>query len=316
MRHFAALMLALFALASPAWAMSVSDVLDLLRAGVSESVILDQVDAEDARFQLDTEDILALKNMGASDDLVRALIATGDDGDERDDADWTDDYYANDYYRSQPSSVTLSFAYDPFGYYWYCSPYITATTIPSAPSTSAGTTAAASAEAGELVRILLPAYYRSYCFAHYPRVYYHYDSHVRYHGYDSGTRHSYADRSNDRTRSERRYSRDTTRRSSDPARRSIDRSRATPRTDRYRDPAVTRTPDRRQSWSDRDRSRVQTPRTDRSHSSPRVRLPAARRAQQVARPEGSSEVGTGLRVVEMRTPAVAGAADERGGVQP
>ncbi|MCA9728501.1 MAG: hypothetical protein KC729_12505 [Candidatus Eisenbacteria bacterium] len=290
MRHFAALMLALFALASPAWAMSVSDVLDLLRAGVSESVILDQVDAEDARFQLDTEDILALKNMGASDDLVRALIATGDDGDERDDADWTDDYYANDYYRSQPSSVTLSFAYDPFGYYWYCSPYYYGYYYPFRTVDFGWYYGGCLSRSWWSWYGYWPAYYRSYCFAHYPRVYHHYDSHVRYHGYDSGTRHSYADRSNDRTRSERRYSRDTTRRSSDPARRSIDRSR-TPRTDRYRDPAVTRTPDRRQSWSDRDRSRVQTPRTDRSHSSPRVQAPS----RSTGRSSGTTRSSSGSR---------------------
>src|SRR5512144_753395 len=85
--------IALFAvvLAGQAAAMDVDDVIALLEDGVGEQVILDQVAAESAHFELTTQDILDLRDAGASDDLIRELILTGTDQGSR--SDWTRRYY-------------------------------------------------------------------------------------------------------------------------------------------------------------------------------------------------------------------------------
>lgn len=259
MRHFAALTLMLVTLATPAAAMTIDDVLELLHAGVNESVILDQVEAEDARFGLETEDILALKNVGASDDLVRALIATSD-GSARDEGGWADDYYANDYYRSSDSSVSLSFTYDPFGYYWYCSPYYYGYYYPFRTINFGWYYAGCLSSNWWGWHGYWPTYYRDYCAVRYPRSYHHYYDHDG-DGNRSRTRHAYVDRDNGRYRDGRAYTRDT-------SRRSIDRARVPRTTDRHRDPAtIDRSPDRDRdrgrSWSDRRGSGDRTPRVDR-----------------------------------------------------
>jgi len=68
--------------------------------------------AEDARFDLSTEDILLLKEAGASDTLIRAMI-----GREDREGDWTDPYY------SGPVVTHVRLYYDPFGYHWYGYPF-------------------------------------------------------------------------------------------------------------------------------------------------------------------------------------------------
>lgn len=123
-----ALLLAL--LASPAaWAtLTFDDLVRLVSAGVSEETILDLADVEGASFDLTVEQIIELKEVGASEEFIRALMATAEvQGDERlydrgdayddDPEDVYDDDVLEDY-----STVFLYHYYDPFAYYWYAWP--------------------------------------------------------------------------------------------------------------------------------------------------------------------------------------------------
>jgi hypothetical protein len=260
MRHLAALTLALAAFATPAAAMTIDDVFALLQAGVNESVILDQVEAEDARFRLETEDILALKNVGASDHLVRSLIATSDGPVEEEGGSWSDDYYSNDYYQDR-SSMSLSFTYDPFGYYWYSSPYYYGYYYPFRTINFGWYYGGCLSRSWWGWHAYWPTYYRDYCAVWYPRSYHHHGNYD-YDGPRSRTRHAYVDRDNDRYRDRdgRAYTRDT-------SRRSIDRTRTPRATERQRDPAaIGRSPERDRergrAWSDRGGTRDRAPRAD------------------------------------------------------
>lgn len=103
--------------AAPALGMSVDDVIDLLDAGVGEAVILDQMESQDARFQLTTDDLILLKRAGATDTLLQAMIAReAPRGKQEYTQDWTRSYY-------EPSGIRVSVYYDPFGYHWYSWPY-------------------------------------------------------------------------------------------------------------------------------------------------------------------------------------------------
>ena len=116
------LLLLLVLAAAPASAMDLDDVFALLNAGVGEDVILDQMESESASFLLETDDILALRRSGASDQLLRAMIESGDtrraerEAEREAGGDWTEDYYAVD------RDLRVEIAYDPFGYHWYASP--------------------------------------------------------------------------------------------------------------------------------------------------------------------------------------------------
>ena len=124
----------LLAPARPAWALTVEDVAQLLRSGVGERVVLEQIEAERARFRLDAEEILALKDAGASDDLLRAMIRTGAAADEapaRVTAGRGEPLGAEDYYDEPSGTLDAAYAspglevrlyYDPFGYHWYAWP--------------------------------------------------------------------------------------------------------------------------------------------------------------------------------------------------
>jgi hypothetical protein len=253
----------MLAIATPASAMTIDDVLELLQAGVNEAVILDQVEAEDARFRLETEDILALKNLGASDDLVRALIATADES-EYDGGTWSDDYYSNDYYyRPARSSVSLSFSYDPFGYYWYCSPYYYGYYYPFRTINFGWYYGGCLSRSWWGWHGYWPTYYRDYCAVRYPHSYHHYyHGHYDRHDFDgSRTRHAYVDRDTGRYRDRdgRAYAREA-------PRRSIDRAHVPRTTDRQRDSAIDRSRDRERgrSWGDRGSSRDRNPRVERT----------------------------------------------------
>jgi hypothetical protein len=125
MRRYPAVLLAaaalLLVLAAPALALSVNDVLDMLDARVSEEVILDQIEHEGAVFDLTTDDILDLKRAGASDYLIKEMILTDERAPNQDTEDWTSGYYDNLY--GGYDSARLRIVYDPFGYYWYSSPF-------------------------------------------------------------------------------------------------------------------------------------------------------------------------------------------------
>ena len=98
-------------MALPAWAMTVDDVTELLQRKVGEQVILEQMNAEGDHFELTTQQILDLKEAGASDDLLREMIRRGESPQADSVQDWADDY--------DSPSVSYNADYDPFGYYWY-----------------------------------------------------------------------------------------------------------------------------------------------------------------------------------------------------
>ena len=53
------------------------EVLHLLTTEVSEELILRQIEATDSMFELSVEEIIKLKNAGASDELIMFMIETG-----------------------------------------------------------------------------------------------------------------------------------------------------------------------------------------------------------------------------------------------
>jgi hypothetical protein len=61
---------------APAFAMSTDDVQKLAQGGVADEVILAQIRAEKASFELTAEHILALKKNGVSDAVLKAMIET------------------------------------------------------------------------------------------------------------------------------------------------------------------------------------------------------------------------------------------------
>ena len=63
-------------LAAPAWALSPSDVGKLAGAKISDEVILAQIRAEKAVFELTPDQILDLKKAGVSDAVLKAMIET------------------------------------------------------------------------------------------------------------------------------------------------------------------------------------------------------------------------------------------------
>ena len=116
--------LAVVGSAPSARAMTAPEIVRLLDAGIGEAVILDQVRVEGIDARLSSEEILSLKQAGASDDFLRALIRAGSEsastrgevtasrGELED--EWTESY------RSPIQRVEIY--YDPFGYYWYSWP--------------------------------------------------------------------------------------------------------------------------------------------------------------------------------------------------
>ncbi|MFH1680110.1 MAG: hypothetical protein ABIH26_05625, partial [Candidatus Eisenbacteria bacterium] len=75
---FAAVLLLLLPLVSVARVpMDVEDVLDLLEAGVSERVIVAQIEESGADFDLSTGEILRLEKMGVNERIIEAMIRSG-----------------------------------------------------------------------------------------------------------------------------------------------------------------------------------------------------------------------------------------------
>jgi hypothetical protein len=54
--------------------MKIQDVIALLKAGVSDSLIISMMDATDSWFKLGTQDILDLKNAGVSEKVIAAML--------------------------------------------------------------------------------------------------------------------------------------------------------------------------------------------------------------------------------------------------
>lgn len=56
--------------------MTFDEILELVEAGVSDEVIISQIKATGAYFELTSEDILFLKDQGVSDAVIKAMIDT------------------------------------------------------------------------------------------------------------------------------------------------------------------------------------------------------------------------------------------------
>jgi len=153
LRFAAAAFVALMAGATVAAALDLDDIIRLKLADVDEETIVQVVEQDGTVFLLTVDDIIDLKDAGASEWLIRRLMATSDpsvledgydDEDEYDDEDRADlygesddyarydDYAAggyDDYYSGyrqadylDPYDYATVFVYkyyDPFAYYWY-----------------------------------------------------------------------------------------------------------------------------------------------------------------------------------------------------
>jgi hypothetical protein len=56
--------------------MTIKDIVELTEAGVSDEVIISQIKATGAYFELTSDDILFLKDVGVSDKAIKAMIDT------------------------------------------------------------------------------------------------------------------------------------------------------------------------------------------------------------------------------------------------
>jgi len=130
-------------MAPSANALDLDDVIRLKVAGIGEDTILKLVEVERAVFYLSVQDMIDLKDAGASDYLIRELIDTpdrfgdrpGSVSDSYDDYDDLYDYddvydyddddiniYVYDYEPYDSDDYTAIFSnyyYDPFAYHWY-----------------------------------------------------------------------------------------------------------------------------------------------------------------------------------------------------
>lgn len=130
------------AISTPSWALTVDEVATILRSGIGEPVIVALMKSEGVVFRLDADEIVALKEAGASDGLLSEMIRTAESPSPGDSANAgrtgktgdasSDDtpsgeemaLYSSDLDKAYgaPSS-DLSAYYDPFGYHWYASPW-------------------------------------------------------------------------------------------------------------------------------------------------------------------------------------------------
>jgi hypothetical protein len=106
-------------LAASAHAMTVDDVVGMLQAGIGEDVILKAVDATGDQMVITPDDLVAMKDAGASDAFLDDLLdrTTG----ARPNAGYNYPYGSPGY--GSPSYLSLGIVYDPFDYYFACSPY-------------------------------------------------------------------------------------------------------------------------------------------------------------------------------------------------
>jgi hypothetical protein len=77
MRRFAIAILFLLPCAAPAEALTIRDVIELSRAGVSEEVLLALIEVDRRVFTLDSETLKALTDAGVSQRVIVALVKSG-----------------------------------------------------------------------------------------------------------------------------------------------------------------------------------------------------------------------------------------------
>ena len=74
---FVALMLLLFAGTSWGQSLSKQNLIDLKKAGISDSVLMKQIDKDGISFEMNAATTIELKNLGFSDDVLSALLGSG-----------------------------------------------------------------------------------------------------------------------------------------------------------------------------------------------------------------------------------------------
>ena len=104
-------------LAAPVLAVGLDDVIQMLDAGVGEEVILKVIDADNEHFVITSEDLIDLKQAGASDWFLKEIL----DRSEQSDRNWEDSYHSIEPY--YPSYGSMRLIYDPFDYYFVYWPY-------------------------------------------------------------------------------------------------------------------------------------------------------------------------------------------------
>jgi|GEM_PF-4020038 len=109
----------IFSVAAVAHAMDLDDVERMLQAGIGEDVVLKALDASRSQFVVTSDDLVALKEAGASDWFLDQLL------DRNKQQQRTYDVSGSAYSYSGPSRgyVSIGLAYDPFDYYFASYPY-------------------------------------------------------------------------------------------------------------------------------------------------------------------------------------------------
>ena len=77
MRRFLPVGMVLLALATPAEAVTIRDIVDLSRAGMSEEVLLALIEVDGGIFRIDTETLTMLKREGVSERVIVAMVKSG-----------------------------------------------------------------------------------------------------------------------------------------------------------------------------------------------------------------------------------------------
>lgn len=103
--------------AAAARAMDVDDVIGMLQAGIGEDVILKALDASEDTLFLTSEDLVDLKDAGASDWFLDELLSR-----EEQPSSYPTRSYGS-YYYPMPGYYSIGLVYDPFDYYFACYPY-------------------------------------------------------------------------------------------------------------------------------------------------------------------------------------------------
>jgi hypothetical protein len=85
--------------------MKMQDVIDLSKAGVSDSLIISTMDATNSYFRLSAKDVLHLRKSGVSEAVISAMMQPPPESSNKSSA-------------SNSNSVTRYYAY-PYPYYWY-----------------------------------------------------------------------------------------------------------------------------------------------------------------------------------------------------
>jgi hypothetical protein len=132
-------LLLVFASIAVAHAMDTDDVIGMIGAGIGEDVILKAVDASGDQLVITPDDLVTLKDAGASDWFLDEILDRGRTSHSSGLSDtyggrygygdnYGDSYY--DLYRPTRTYITLGLVYDPFDYYFAGYPYYYAYVAP------------------------------------------------------------------------------------------------------------------------------------------------------------------------------------------